>query len=261
MSHPQLTGQRVAARGDIMATVLDPSTKEETKSQTPVPAEPELFAAEIAMEEKGSNWFPILFIAALVVVVGGTIYYFVKGAKDKLTTTVATTTLTQTLQTQGPATVHFQTGKVDKPVAPHYELLAKAGIITVNNPKTGATATVTLTSAGETLLGNIDGVQKEKTPTGATKYQVPLAERKLVSVDKVTMLKPHLAQVEYTWQWKPNRLGQEFDASGALVKSFSTWDRATLIKSYGADFYNAAPAKAGIVLQEGENGGWKPYTE
>jgi hypothetical protein len=244
-----------------MATVIDPSTKEETTSQTPMPAEPELFAAEIAMEKKSSNWFPILFIAALVVVVGGTIYYFVKGAKDKLTAPVATTTLTQVLQTQGPATVRFQSGKIDKPVAPHYELLAKAGIVTVNDPKTAAMATVTVTTAGEQLLGNINGVQKEKTATGATKYQVPLAERKLVSVDKVTMLKPHLAQVEYTWQWKPNRLGQEFDAAGALVKSFSTWDRATLIKSYGVDFYNGAAAKGSIVLQEGDNDVWKPYTE
>lgn len=246
-----------------MATVVESNPKQETtpQSATPLAAEPELFAAEIEMEKKSSNWFPILFIAALVVVVGGTIYYFVKGAKDKLTTPVATATLTQILQAQGPATVSFLSGKIDKPVAPHYELLAKAGVITLNNPKAGATATVTLTGPGETLLGNIDGVQKGKTPTGATKYQVPLAERKLVSVDKVAMLKPHLAQVEYTWQWKANRLGQEFDASGALVKSFSTWDRATLIKSYGADFYNAAPAKSSIVLQEGDNGGWKPYTE
>ena len=111
------------------------------------------------------------------------------------------------------------------------------------------------------MLNGIEGVQKEKTVTGATKYSVPLAQRKLVSVDKVTMIKPHLAQVEYTWKWKPNRLGQEFDASGSLVKSFSSWDRATLIKSFGVDFYSAAPAKAGIVLRENDNGTWKAFTE
>jgi|SRR5579871_980750 len=238
---------------------IDQVTPEQTES--PVPAAPELFAAEIAMEQKSSNFFPLLFIAGLVLVVGGTIYYFVKGAKEKLTTPVATATLTHILQAQGPAMVHFQSGKIDKPVPPQYELLAKAGVVAVANPKTGATAAVSVTEPGQRLLGNIDGVQKDKTVTGATKYQVPLAERKLVSIDKITMLKPHLAQVEYTWQWKPNRLGQEFDAAGPLVKSFNTWDRATLIKSHGADFYSAAPTKSSIVLQEGDNGIWKPYSE
>ncbi len=246
-----------------MATVIEPNTSEEPKPQaeTPMPAERELFAAEIEMERKSSNLFPILFIAALVIVVGGTIYYFVKGAKDVLTAPVATTTISQILTTQGPATVQFSTGSVQKPLDPQYTLLSKAGIVIVNNPAKAANATVSITGPGETVLSGIDGVNKEKTITGSTKYLVPLAQRKLVSVDKVTMLKPHLAQVEYTWQWKPNRLGQEFDASGSLVKSFSTWDRATLIKSYGVDFYTAAPTKASIVLSEGDNGTWKPYTE
>ncbi|HZP22377.1 MAG TPA: hypothetical protein VFB04_02950 [Terriglobales bacterium] len=245
-----------------MPTVTEPTdSATQRQPERSLPALPELFAAEMEMEKKSSNFFPLVLIVALIVVVGGTIYYFVKGAQDKLTAPAATTTLTQILQAQGPATVRFQSGKIDKPVAPQYELLAKAGVVAINNPKTGATATVTVTGPGETLLGNIDGVQREKTVTGATKYQVPLAQRKLLSVDKVTMLKPHLAQVEYSWQWKANRLGQEFDAAGPLVKSFSTWDRTTLIKSYGVDFYNAAPTKSSIVLQEADNGSWKPYTE
>ena len=140
-------------------------------------------------------------------------------------------------------------------------LLATAGIIRLDNPAKAPAAAASVTGPGETVLNGIEGVQKEKTVTGATKYSVPLAQRKLVSVDKVTMIRPHLAQVEYSWQWKPNRLGQEFDASGSLVKSFSTWDRATLIKSFGVDFYSAAPAKASIVLMEGNNGAWRPYTE
>ncbi len=246
-----------------MPTVSEPKTNEETKPQleTPAPPERELFAAEIEMEKQSSNFVPLLFIVGLLIVVGGTIYYFVKSARDVLTTSVATTSVTQILHAQGPATVSFNSGKIDKPVAPYYTLLAKAGIVTVNSPKTGPTATVAITGPGEALLGIIDGVQKEKTVTGATKYQVPLAERKLLSIDKVTMLKPHLAQVEYTWQWKANRLGQEFDAAGPLVKSFNTWDRATLIKSYGVDFYSAAPTKASIVLLEANDGTWKPYTE
>jgi hypothetical protein len=75
------------------------------------------------------------------------------------------------------------------------------------------------------------------------------------------MIKPHLARVNYTWKWVPNRLGKEFDASGDLVHTFNTWDRGTLIKSYGVDFYTAAPTKASVVLVEGKDGNWKPYIE
>ncbi len=245
-----------------MPTVTEP-TNQATKPQleTPAPAERELFAAEIEMEGKSSNFFPLIFIAGLIIVVGGTIVYFVKGTKDVLSVPVATTTISQILNNQGPSTVQFSTGKVNKPLDPQYALLSKGGILSVVNPAKATAAGVAVTGSGEVVLKGIDGVQKEKTVTGATKYSVPLAQRKLVSVGKVTMLRPHLAQVEYTWQWKPNRLGQEFDASGSLVKSFSTWDRATLIKSFGVDFYSAAPTKASIVLMEGDNGTWKPYTE
>ena len=251
-----------------MPTVTEP-TNQATKQQleTPPPAERELFAAEIEMERKSSNFFPILFIAGLVIVVGGAIYYFVKGARDVLTVPVATTSLNQVLKAQGPATIRFSTGTVvssvnEKPSDPHYKLLSKAGVVVTKPKAKGSTSLiVTMTDTGETLLNDINGVQKGKNPDGLTTYLVPLAQRKLISIDKVTMLKPHLAQVQYTWQWEPNRLGREFDASGSLVKSFSTWDRSTLIKSYGVDFYSAAPAKAGIVLVEANDGTWKPYTE
>src|SRR5579863_832263 len=229
-----------------MPTVTEP-TNQATKQalETPKPVERELFAAEIEMEGKSPNFFPLVLIAGLILVVGGTIYYFVKGAKDVLSTPVATASVTQVLNAQGGATVRFSTGTVvssvsEKPLDPHYKLLAKAGVV-LTKPKGANSLIVAITPAGETLLGNITGVQKSKNADGTTTYLVPLAERKLVAVDKVTMLKPHLAKVDYTWQWKANRLGQEFDASGSLVKSFSTWERATLIKSYGVDFFGAAP--------------------
>jgi hypothetical protein len=249
-----------------MTEPTNQATKLQPEAPAPsAPAGPELFAAEIEMEKKSSNFFPLLLIAGLVIVVGGTIYYFVKGAKDVLTMPVATATVTQILSAQAPASVHFSTGTVvasvsEKVTDPHYKLLTKAGVVTTT-AKGANTLIVTMTPAGESLLGKIDGVQKAKNADGTTTYQVPLAERKLVSVDNVTMLKPHLAKVDYTWQWKANRLGQEFDASGALVKSFTTWDRATLIKSYGVDFYSAAPTKTSIVLIEADNGTWKPYSE
>lgn len=250
-----------------MPTILEPKADQESKPKlVPPPSnEPELFAAEIAMEGKSSNFFPLILIAALVVVVGGTIYYFVKGARDVLTVPAATTTINQVLVSQGPATIQFSTGTVvqsvsEKPLDPHYKLLAKAGVV-ATKAKGATSLNVSLTEAGAKLLGAVDGVQKAKNPDGTTTYLVPLATRKLVSVDKVTMLKPHLAQVEYTWKWEPNRLGKEFDASGSLVKSFNTWDRATLIKSYGVDFYGGAPTKVTAVVTEADNGTWKPYVE
>ena len=249
-----------------MPTVIEPKTEEQSKGQpmSPASSEPELFAAEIAME-KESSFFPIVLIAGLILIVGGSIFYFVKGARDVLTVPVATTAINQVLNSQGAATIRFSTGTVvssvnEKPLDPQYKLLAKTGVV-ATKPKGANSLIVTLTDPGEKLLGTINGVQKGKNPDGTTTYLVPLATRKLVTIDKVTMLKPHLAQVEYTWKWVPNRLGNEFDASGALVKSFNTWDRATLIKSYGVDFYSAVPSKVSLVLTEADNGTWKPYVE
>lgn len=250
-----------------MATVTDPNKTAEAEPQ-PVPppsAEPELFAAEIAMEKKSSNLFPVVFIFALVVVVGGTIYYFVKGARDVLTTPMATATIQSILAAEAPPAVRFRTGTVvpsidEKPTDPHYKLLAKAGII-IAKPKGATDLIVNLTGPGEKVLADITGVEKDKNADGTTSYVVPLAFRTLVSVDNVKMIKPHLAEIDYTWKWQPNRLGKEFDASGALVQSFATWDRAVLIKSYGVDFYSADPAKASIAVMEANDGTWKPYVE
>lgn len=252
-----------------MATITEPKTEQEPKPQlVPPPSnEPELFAAEIEMEKKSLNIFPVILILCLVAVVGGTIFYFVKGARDVLTIPAATTTVTDILKAQGPATVHFSSGTVvssvnERPEDPHYRLLTKAGVITsAPKAKGSTTLIVSITGPGETLLNSIDGVIKSTEQAGTTSYTVPLATRQLVSIDKVTMLKPHVAQVAYTWKWVPNRLGQEFDASGSLVKSFSSWDRTTLIKSYGVDFYSGDPTRSSIVLMEGDNGVWKPYAE
>ena len=247
-----------------MPTVMEPKVTEEAKSQPATPsAEPELFAAEIEMEKKSSNFVPLVFILGLVLVVGGAIFYFVKGARDVLTVPVATTAINRVLQTQGPSTVRFSTGTVvsnmnEKPMDPHYKLLAKAGIITTK-PKGYNSLIVALNPAGEKLFSEIPGVQKSTNADKTVTYVVPLAERKLVSVNNVTMVKPHLAKVDYAWRWEPNRLGKEFDASGDLVKSFASWERATLIKSYGADFFTGPPTKTSIVLMEGNDGNWKPY--
>ena len=249
-----------------MPTVVDPELKEQTStSATPAVKEPELFAAEVEMERKSSNLGALIMVFALVLVVGGTIFYFVKTAREVLTVPVATNSINDILKAQGAGKLSFSVGTVvssvnEKPNDPHYKLLAKAGILTIK-PKSWNSIYSNLTPAGEKVLGEIKGVDKGKNPDGSTTYVVPLAERKIVQIDKITMIKPHLARVDYTWRWEPNRLGKEFDASSDLVRSFNTWDRGTLIKDHGVDFYSAAPPKASVVLVETKDGTWKPYVE
>lgn len=249
-----------------MPTVVDPELKDKTDNPaTPSYKEPELFAAEVEMEKKSSNFGPILMVLVLVAAVGGVIFYFVKTSREILTLPVATTSINEILKSQGGGKIHFSTGTIvssmnEKPMDPHYKLLAKAGIVTIK-PKSWNSIYANLTPAGEKVLGEINGVNKAKNSDGNTSYVVPLAERKIVAIDKVTMIKPHLARVDYTWKWEANRLGKEFDASGDAVHSFNTWDRGTLIKDYGVDFYSGAPTKASIVLVETKDGAWKPYVE
>jgi hypothetical protein len=245
-----------------MPTVKDPDTK--PQPNTPQNNEPELFAAEIEMEKKSSGFWPAFLILALVAVVGGTIYYFYRDATRMLSKSDATVAVNNILKQQAPSTIRFTTGKItsttnDKPADPHYKLLAKAGIINTRPMPGGIFAEVT--PAGQKMFELIGGVQKTENKDHTVTYRVPLAQRKLVSIDNIEMIHPEVAQVTYSWQWEPNRLGKQFDASGDLVKSFSTWDRTTLITSYGVDFFGKAPTKVTVKLREDKSGGWVPFIE
>ncbi len=248
-----------------MATVSEPKAEKEPKPQLVPPArtEPELFAAEIEMERKSHNFLPVLLALALAGLIGGTVYYVWKTAHNVLPPAEATTSISNILKTQAPATVTFRIGVVQPnggPQDPAYKLLSKAGVVTTK-PKGAAALVVSVTAAGEDLLNSITGVKKVKDSDATTAYTVPLAERKLLSIDNITMVRPRVAQVAYTWKWEPNRLGKDFDAAGSLVRSFSNWDRQTLIQSYGVDFYNAAPSKAGILLMQNDDGSWTRYRD
>ena len=254
-----------------MPTVSEPEVKEAkpqlVKPQTEEAShEPELFAAEIEMEKKSSSILPLLLVLGLLVVVGGTIFYLIKGAREVLERPAATAAINNILKSQGAASIRFIAGGLissnvnEKAMDPHYKLLAKAGVVNTK-PKSWNSQYVYLTPAGEKYLAGINNVQKDTNPDKTVTYLVPLATRQLVSIDKITMIRPHLARVDYTWKWDPNRLGKEFDASGDLVKSFNTWDRGTLIKSYGVDFFGAAPTKVSVLLMEAKDGVWTPYVE
>jgi len=49
-------------------------------------------------------------------------------------------------------------------------------------------------------------------------------------------------------------LGESFDASGALLATFDTNDRMSLIDKYGARFYHASPTKEVVMVAKGPHG-------
>ncbi|HLK32558.1 MAG TPA: hypothetical protein VKT29_05670, partial [Terriglobales bacterium] len=184
--------------------------------------------------------------------------------RQPMTAKEATGVVQSILTSQGPAVTHFHGGLVmpsvdEKPRDPHYRLLEKAGVVKTAKAAGGGTM-VSMTPLGDRIMTSIAGVKKWKNADGTTSFAVPLAQRQLVEISKVTMNGVNDAVVDYTWKWVPNQLGDDFDAAGDLVKSFNTWDRATLIDKYGADFYHGDPTKATVSLVRTDKG-WKIATE
>jgi hypothetical protein len=210
-----------------------------------------MFEQELELEKRESSIVPLLLIVTLIVGVVGVALYFVAESRKVLTMTEATPVVLAALDNQGPATVRFQTGMIDnageRTPDPRYRLLEKAGYIKIGKDKKG-TLPISLTPQGQAFLEKIAGVKKSKRKDGNDEYVVPLAQRKLVEFGKITMIEPTKAAVEYSWKWETNPAGELFDAAGPAVKSFNTWDRATLIDKYGAAFYHAAPTKATVAL-------------
>jgi hypothetical protein len=126
-------------------------------------------------------------------------------------------------------------------------LLEKAGILKLGRAKADGLK-VEFTPAGERKLESIPGVAKTRNSDSTEGYTVPLAQRELVAISKITMGGRDLAYVQFTWRWVPNDLGNAFDAAGPLVKSFNTWDRSTLIDKYGVAFYHVEPAQASLTF-------------
>ena len=224
-----------------------------------------MFEDEVRME-KQSSVLPLLLLLSLIAAVLGVVAYVVLEirARQPLTAKEASAIVESVIKSQGPATTHFHGGLVmpsvdEKPRDPHYRLLEKAGLVKAAKAAGGGTL-VTLTPLGERLTTSIPGYKKWKNTDGTTSYAIPLAERQLVEISKVTMNGVNDAQVEYSWRWVPNQLGDDFDAAGTLVKSFNTWDRATLIDKYGADFYHGDAMRASINLMRTDKG-WKIATE
>lgn len=226
-----------------------------------------MFEQELELESKNSI-VPLLLIVALILCIVGVAGYYVVQNRKVLTMQEATTLATSILEQQGPATVRFHTGFVkssvdDNPQGVHYRLLEKAGLVKLGKPTGtyGTTIPIVLTTAGQEMLKRIQGVTTAQEKDGTELYLVPLAERKLVTISKINMISPTRATITMSWNWKTNPLGELFDAAGPEVKSFNTWDRATLIQKYGADFYHAAPTEVTIALAKTQQGVWQVATE
>ncbi|MGC1788017.1 MAG: hypothetical protein WA718_14870 [Terriglobales bacterium] len=212
-----------------------------------------MFEAEVEMERR-SSILPLLLMMCLLLAIMGLAGYIVLQvrARTPLSAEQATLVVTAAVLGHGPAIIHFRTGLVkpsdqEKPGDPNYRLLEKAGIVRLAK-ESGGKVLVSLTPAGEKLLTRLPEFKKEKETDGTVSYHAALAERQLVSVGGIEMTGPNSANVDYTWKWVPNQLGDVFDAGGSLVKSFNLWERQTLITKYEADFYHGNPTKSTLAL-------------
>jgi hypothetical protein len=227
-----------------------------------------MFEQELEMEKQESSIVPLLLIVALILTVVGVAGYYIVQNRKVLSMEDATQVAASVLKEQGPVTLRFHTGLVkssvdDNPQGPHYRLLEKAGVVVICKAQGTYKRSYpsALTPAGQEMMKRIEGVTTSKEKDGTQLYQVPVAERKLVAVSKINMLNPTRANITMNWNWKTTPLGDLLEASGSTVKSFNTWDRATLIEKYGANFYHAAPTDVTISLTKTDKGNWQVATE
>ncbi len=217
-----------------------------------------MFGAEIEMEKKSSNWLPLVLILLLAVgLIGGAGYLIYQYTHGKLTPDQASAVLNESLQVR-PATTEFRVGNLvpsvtDRPDNAHYRLMEKAGYLKLA-PGKGQAKVISLTDTGEKMVSAFPEFKPNKEPDGTDLYRLPLAERKLVGVTKVTMNGISAATVEYTWKWEPTELGNLFDVGGKTFNSFSAYDRSQLIDKFGADYFHADPAKATVRMVKGDKG-------
>jgi len=220
-----------------------------------------MFEAEVELERR-SSFLPVLLLVCLVAAIAGMVTYVVFQVRSKtpLSAQEANGIVTAALQGPGPAVIHFRSGLVvssvaEKPEDPNYRLLEKAGIVKLAKAPHGAEL-ISVTTGGEKLVTAIPGFKKWKEADGTFTYQVPLAQRQLVSIADISMNGVNNAIVQYTWKWVPNQMGDLFDAGGPMVKGFNLWDRQTLINKYEAAFYHDSPTKSTLPLMRTDQG-WK----
>jgi len=222
-----------------------------------------MFEEELKLQKESSFVIPLVLVLLLVAVIVGAIGYWMMPGHS-LSQQQAAGLVSAYLNGEGPATVHFHVGvlqpSVDEKIRdPHYRLLEKAGILK-QSPAKGDAITVAFAPGGERKLAAIPGLVKIRNSDRSDGYTVPLAQRQLAAVSKITMSGRDVAYVQFTWKWVPNELGNAFDAAGPLAKSFNTWDRSTLIQNYGVAFYHVEPAQGALTYVRADKG-WKLAAE
>jgi hypothetical protein len=223
-----------------------------------------MFEQELELEKRSSSIVPLLLIVTLIVAIAAVSLYFVLESRKVLSSAEISPIVLASLERQAPATLHFATGLLQtdieqQPHGPQYRLLEKEGYLKLGKDVKFKTP-VALTSKGEAWLGEIPGVKKSKNKDDNDEYVVPLAQRKLAEIGKITMLSPSRATVEYSWKWETTKAGDLLDAAGPAVKAFNTWDREMLIDKCGANFYHQAPTKVTVLLVRGAKG-WEISSE
>jgi hypothetical protein len=213
-----------------------------------------MFESEVELEKQASlinaRFILVLVLVAAVVIGGG--WYVWRLLNPPLTQDKAAAVIQSMLKSKGPATVEFHMGELvydDDPHGPLYNLLEKAGYVTLGKAAKGGTK-AEVTPLGTETFSQIPGFQKKAYSDGSEKYTVPLAERELVAVSGVAKdpNSPHKWIVAYTWKWKPNQVGEIFDINSSLVKKFGQYERSELIQKYGVDYYLAEPTKEKISV-------------
>ncbi len=214
-----------------------------------------MFQEEIKTDDRTSSMTPMLLIAAICLTIVGTAVYVLHEARKGMSDADARRAVTAMLEQRGPAVVHFRTGLVtpsttEKPNDPHYQLLERAEIITME--KRDNKVQVTLTENGAKLLDTIAGTTHARNSDGTEEYSVPLGTREVVAVTGVNVASPSSATIHYTWKWRPTAMGDVFDLAGNYASGLNVWDRATLAKQ-GADLFH----EAAIEDEYNATSGWQ----
>ena len=71
-----------------------------------------MFEQEIEMEQRQSSVVPLLLIIAMILAFIEVAAYYVVQNKKVLSVAEADSLITESLKSDGPVTIHFQTGKV-----------------------------------------------------------------------------------------------------------------------------------------------------
>lgn len=214
-----------------------------------------MFQEEIKTDDRTSSMTPMLLIAAICLTIVGTAVYVLHEARKGMSDAEAKSAVTAMLEQRGPAVVHFRTGLVtpsatEKPNDPHYQLLERAEIITME--KRDNKVQVTLTENGAKLLDTIAGTTHTRNSDGTEEYSVPLGTREVVAVTGVNVASPSSATIHYTWKWRPTAMGDVFDLAGNYASGLNVWDRAALAKQ-GADLFH----ESAIEDEYNATSGWQ----